>query len=80
MDEAFFTALYFLAFMATSEDLKVPGVSAAIMGDPDSAGAFERARANKLNATWPLRLAYISFLGMAFKQIINALQLVKASI
>jgi CDP-diacylglycerol--inositol 3-phosphatidyltransferase len=47
--------------------------------NPHSAGAFEFARANKMDATWPLRIARLSSPIMALKQWINVLQLVKAS-
>jgi CDP-diacylglycerol--inositol 3-phosphatidyltransferase len=47
--------------------------------NPWSAGALELARANKMDSWWPWVLAGISFPVMAGKQIINVIQLVKAS-
>lgn len=46
---------------------------------PYSAGALELARANKMDSFWPWVLAGISFPVMAGKQLINVIQLVKAS-
>lgn len=40
---------------------------------------MELARANKIDSTWPWRLAVISAPVMVGKQIINVVQLVKAS-
>ena len=50
-----------------------------IFPDPFSAAALEVARANKMSSTVPWVLAAISFPIMAGKQIINVVQLVKAS-
>ncbi|CAI4211561.1 unnamed protein product [Parascedosporium putredinis] len=50
-----------------------------IFPDPYSAAALEFARANKMDSTIPWILAGISFPIMAGKQIINVVQLVKAS-
>lgn len=47
--------------------------------NPYSAGALEYARANKMDSTVPWIIAGISFPVMAGKQIINVVQLVKAS-
>lgn len=47
--------------------------------DPYSAAALELARANKMDSFVPWTLAGISFPIMAAKQIINVIQLVKAS-
>ncbi|KAK5949639.1 phosphatidylinositol synthase 1 (CDP-alcohol phosphatidyltransferase1) [Knufia fluminis] len=47
--------------------------------NPWSAGALEMARANKMDSTVPWILTGISFPVMAGKQIINVIQLVKAS-
>jgi len=47
--------------------------------NPYSAGALEYARANKMDSTFPWIIAGISFPVMAGKQIINVVQLVKAS-
>jgi len=51
----------------------------AIFVNPWSAGAMEMARANKMDSTVPWILAGVSFPVMAGKQIINVIQLVKAS-
>jgi CDP-diacylglycerol--inositol 3-phosphatidyltransferase len=50
-----------------------------LFANPWSAGALEMARANKMDSTVPWILAGISFVPMAGKQIINVIQLVKAS-
>lgn len=50
-----------------------------IFSNPHSAGALELARANKMDSFWPWVFAGISFPIMAFKQITNVIQLVKAS-
>jgi CDP-diacylglycerol--inositol 3-phosphatidyltransferase len=47
--------------------------------DPYSAGALELARANKMDSTVPWILAGISLPVMLIKQVLNVLQLVKAS-
>ncbi|CAK7209547.1 phosphatidylinositol synthase 1 (CDP-alcohol phosphatidyltransferase1) [Sporothrix curviconia] len=50
-----------------------------IFANPHSAAALEMARANKMDSFWPWVLAGVSFPVMAGKQIINVIQLVKAS-
>ncbi|KAH6851240.1 CDP-alcohol phosphatidyltransferase-domain-containing protein [Chaetomium sp. MPI-CAGE-AT-0009] len=50
-----------------------------LFANPHSAGALELARANKMDSFWPWVLAGVSFPVMALKQIINVVQLVKAS-
>lgn len=50
-----------------------------IFTNPYSAGALELARANKMDSFWPWVLAGVSFPVMATKQVINVVQLVKAS-
>lgn len=52
---------------------------ASVFSNPWSAGALELARANKMDSFWPWVIAGISFPVMAGKQIINVVQLVKAS-
>ncbi|KAI0019813.1 CDP-diacylglycerol-inositol 3-phosphatidyltransferase-like protein PIS [Xylariomycetidae sp. FL0641] len=47
--------------------------------NPYSAGALEMARANKMDSFWPWVIAGISAPVMAIKQILNVVQLVKAS-
>jgi hypothetical protein len=51
----------------------------AIFVNPWSAGAMEMARANKMDSTVPWILAGLSFPVMFGKQVINVIQLVKAS-
>ena len=46
---------------------------------PGSAYAMELARANKMDSFWPWALAGVSFPVMALKQVLNVVQLVKAS-
>ena len=50
-----------------------------IFPDPFSAAALELARANKMDSFVPWTLAGISFPIMFLKQVINVIQLVKAS-
>lgn len=50
-----------------------------LFASPYSAGALELARANKMDSFWPWVIAGISFPVMAMKQLINVVQLVKAS-
>jgi CDP-diacylglycerol--inositol 3-phosphatidyltransferase len=50
-----------------------------IFMDPYSAGALELARANKMDSTVPWIMAGISLPVMLIKQLLNVLQLVKAS-
>jgi len=50
-----------------------------LFANPHSAGALELARANKMDSFWPWVIAGVSFPIMAGKQIINVVQLVKAS-
>ncbi|KAL2157818.1 hypothetical protein VTH06DRAFT_5087 [Thermothelomyces fergusii] len=50
-----------------------------LFANPHSAGALELARANKMDSFWPWVLAGVSFPVMAFKQVVNVIQLVKAS-
>ncbi|KAL6871196.1 CDP-alcohol phosphatidyltransferase domain-containing protein [Trichoderma novae-zelandiae] len=70
---------------ATSGGLIQPGVPVntsllrQIFPDPFSAAALEAARANKMDSTLPWVITGISFPIMLAKQIINVVQLVKAS-
>jgi CDP-diacylglycerol--inositol 3-phosphatidyltransferase len=50
-----------------------------LFSNPWSAGAMEMARANKMDSTVPWVLAAISLPIMLGKQVINVVQLVKAS-
>ncbi|MCJ1374077.1 CDP-diacylglycerol-inositol 3-phosphatidyltransferase [Loxospora ochrophaea] len=50
-----------------------------LFASPYSAGALELARANKMDSFWPWVIAGVSFPIMAGKQILNVIQLVKAS-
>jgi len=95
LNETFFIALYLLSFsspllspsLLQSSDNPVslqPGnpshVSArSLFANPWSAGALELARANKMDSFWPWVIAGVSFPVMFGKQIINIVQLVKAS-
>ena len=51
----------------------------SLFANPYSAGALELARANKMDSYWPWVIAGISCPVMAGKQIINVIQLMKAS-
>jgi len=93
MNEVFFIALYLLSFsspllspslLQPKPSTLVPGSPAApkpslLFTNPWSAGAMEMARANKMDSTVPWILAGISFPVMFGKQVINVVQLVKAS-
>jgi hypothetical protein len=62
----------------------VPGSPAhpklsSMFTNPWSAGAMELARANKIDSTVPWILAGVSFPVMAGKQVINVIQMIKAS-
>ncbi|CZS89851.1 related to CDP diacylglycerol-inositol 3-phosphatidyltransferase [Rhynchosporium agropyri] len=50
-----------------------------LFANPNSAGALELARANKMDSFWPWVIAGVSFPVMFGKQVINVVQLVKAS-
>ncbi|KIW99399.1 uncharacterized protein Z518_11387 [Rhinocladiella mackenziei CBS 650.93] len=95
LNELFFIALYLLSFsspllspslLVTNESMSStqPGSPAhpkpsTLFANPWSAGALEMARANKMDSTVPWILAGISFPVMFGKQVINVIQLVKAS-
>ncbi|KAH7409184.1 CDP-alcohol phosphatidyltransferase-domain-containing protein [Cadophora sp. MPI-SDFR-AT-0126] len=50
-----------------------------LFANPNSAGALELMRANKMDSFWPWVIAGVSFPIMFGKQVINVVQLVKAS-
>ncbi|KAI9735032.1 MAG: CDP-diacylglycerol-inositol 3-phosphatidyltransferase [Claussenomyces sp. TS43310] len=95
LNETFFIALYLLSFsspllspslLQTSDTPSTlqPGnpshVSArSLFANPYSAGALELARANKMDSFWPWVIAGVSCPVMFGKQILNVVQLVKAS-
>ncbi|KAF2112715.1 CDP-alcohol phosphatidyltransferase-domain-containing protein [Lophiotrema nucula] len=95
LNELFFIGLYLLSFSSpylSPTLLQSPGNPASLsvgtpaapersmlFTSPWSAGAMEYARANKMDSTVPWILAVISFPVMVGKQIINVIQLVKAS-
>ena len=94
-NELFFIALYLLSFSSPmlSPSLlptnKEPGSTMqpgspsrpglGLLMAPGSASAMELARANKMDSQGPWILAGVSFPIMAAKQILNIIQLVKAS-
>lgn len=95
LNELFFIALYLLSFSSPTLSpalLSTPvadnlqagaqvnsSVLEKVFTSPYSAAALELARANKMDSTVPWILAGISFPVMAYKQIMNVIQLVKAS-
>jgi hypothetical protein len=95
LNELFFIALYLLSFSSpllspsllnTSNSVSStqPGspahpVPSTLFLNPWSAGALEAARANKMDSTGPWILAGLSAPVCVGKQIINVIQLVKAS-
>ncbi|KAI9845898.1 MAG: CDP-diacylglycerol-inositol 3-phosphatidyltransferase [Sclerophora amabilis] len=54
-------------------------IPSTLFASPYSAGALELQRANKMDSFWPWVIAGVSCPVMAGKQIINLIQLVKAS-
>jgi len=56
-----------------------PSGPVSLLFNPHSAGALELARANKMDSTGPWVIAAISLPVMLAKQIINVVQLIKAS-
>ncbi|POS77221.1 CDP-alcohol phosphatidyltransferase [Diaporthe helianthi] len=95
LNELFFIALYLLSFSSPTLSPALLATPAAdnlqagaqvnssvlekVFTSPYSAAALELARANKMDSTVPWVLAGISFPVMAYKQIMNVIQLVKAS-
>ncbi|KAL8719601.1 MAG: hypothetical protein Q9225_003402 [Loekoesia sp. 1 TL-2023] len=95
LNELFFIALYLLSFSspilspsllptedrpgATSQPGSPSHPSSLIFATPGSAWAMELARANKMDSFWPWVIAGSSFPVMAGKQILNVIQLIKAS-
>lgn len=95
LNELFFIALYLLSFsspMLSPSLLPVndkaagtaqPGSpshpSSMIFATPGSAWAMELARANKMESFWPWVIAGVSSPVMLGKQVLNVVQLVKAS-
>ena len=95
LNELFFIALYLLSFSSPTLSPSLlpvddkPGASVqpgspshpalSLLVAPGSAYAMELARANKMDSWWPWVLAGVSSPVMAFKQVLNAIQLVKAS-
>jgi CDP-diacylglycerol--inositol 3-phosphatidyltransferase len=67
------------AAASVSSAKPAPNVAQTLFVSPYSAGALELARANKIDSFWPWVLAGVSFPVMVAKQLINVLQLVKAS-
>jgi CDP-diacylglycerol--inositol 3-phosphatidyltransferase len=56
-----------------------PANPSSLLMNPYSAGALELARANKMDSTVPWIILVVSTPIMLFKQVINVIQLVKAS-
>lgn len=88
LNEVFFIGLYLLSFSSPtlSPSLLKPLAETVTQTAPSnlyespwSAGALELARANKIDSFWPWIITGISAPIMALKQIINVVQLVKAS-
>ncbi|KAB5529045.1 CDP-alcohol phosphatidyltransferase-domain-containing protein [Coniochaeta sp. 2T2.1] len=93
LNEMFFIALYLLSFSSpllspwlleqmpsvAEGNEATPKLVQQVYNNPYSAGALELARANKMDSTVPWVLASISFPIMFLKQVINVVQLVKAS-
>ncbi|KAL8950300.1 MAG: hypothetical protein Q9222_003666 [Ikaeria aurantiellina] len=95
LNELFFIALYLLSFSspilspsllptdhspgAISQLASPSHPASTLFAAPGSAWAMELARANKMDSFWPWVIAGVSFPIMAGKQILNVVQLVKAS-
>ncbi|RKF75258.1 CDP-diacylglycerol--inositol 3-phosphatidyltransferase [Golovinomyces cichoracearum] len=92
LNETFFIALYLLSFSSPylspsllqsangDGSLSVESAKSFLFANPHSAAALEMARANKMDSFVPWVVAGISFPVMLAKQIINVVQLAKASI
>ncbi|KAI6248188.1 CDP-diacylglycerol--inositol 3-phosphatidyltransferase [Erysiphe necator] len=92
LNETFFIALYLLSFSSpylspgllqatnAAGSLSVESAKSFLFANPHSAAALELARANKMDSFVPWLVAGISFPVMLIKQIINVVQLAKASI
>ncbi|TQS38371.1 hypothetical protein Golomagni_01124 [Golovinomyces magnicellulatus] len=92
LNETFFIALYLLSFSSPylspsllqstngAGSLSVESAKSFLFANPHSAAALEMARANKMDSFVPWVIAGISFPVMLAKQIINVVQLAKASI
>ncbi|KAL8746886.1 MAG: hypothetical protein Q9190_001151 [Brigantiaea leucoxantha] len=92
-NELFFIALYLLSFSSpilspslltpdhdSSPPISQPGSpSSHMFATPGSAWAMELARANKMDDFWPWVIAGVSSPVMLGKQVLNVVQLVKAS-
>ena len=95
LNELFFIALYLLSFSSpilspsllpndnsfgsSSQPGSPSHPASTFFAAPGSAWAMELARANKMDSTLPWILAAISSPVMAAKQVLNVVQLVKAS-
>ncbi len=95
LNELFFIGLYLLSFSSPTLSPSLlpvdgkPGASlhpgspshlhSSLLVVPGSAYAMELARANKIDSFWPWVIACISFPVMFYKQVLNVVQLVKAS-
>lgn len=92
LNETFFIALYLLSFSSPylspgllqatngAGSLSVESAKSFLFANPHSAAALELARANKMDSFVPWVVAGISFPVMLLKQIINVVQLAKASL
>ncbi|KAI1000492.1 hypothetical protein K3495_g7699 [Podosphaera aphanis] len=92
LNETFFIALYLLSFSSPflspnlldnsneKGSVAVETANSFLFANPHSAAALEMARANKMDSFVPWVIAGISFPVMLAKQIINIVQLAKASI
>ncbi|RKF55717.1 CDP-diacylglycerol--inositol 3-phosphatidyltransferase [Erysiphe neolycopersici] len=92
LNETFFIALYLLSFSSPylspgllqatngAGSLSVESAKSFLFANPHSAAALEMARANKMDSFVPWLIAGISFPVMLIKQIINVVQLAKASL
>ncbi|KAL9052635.1 MAG: hypothetical protein Q9162_005261 [Coniocarpon cinnabarinum] len=92
LNELFFIALYLLSFSSPKLSPSLlkgqekypsspgtPSSPSILWTTPWSAHAMEMARANKMDSMIPWILAGVSFLGMAVKQWVNVVQLIRAS-
>lgn len=67
------------AILASNQQASSSLLISTLFSSPWSAGAMELARANKMDSFWPWVITIVSAPVMAGKQIINVVQLVRAS-
>ena len=67
------------AILSSTQQASSSALISTLFSSPWSAGAMELARANKMDSFWPWVITIVSAPVMAGKQIINVVQMVRAS-